>query len=753
MLDSVRPDFANSPASSLRPVYGYAPADVSASPAVTIVTPFRNTGAIFHETARSVLRQSLQQWEWLIVNDGSTDADALSILDRYRHVDERIRVIDLAQSRGPGAARNVGYEEANAPFVLQLDSDNLVEPTAAEKWLWYLATHEDAAFVKGWSVGFGAEEYLWKHGFHDGRAFLDRNMVDATALVRKSAHRRSGGYDASIRDGLEDWDFWLRCASAGLWGATVPEFLDWYRRRASHADRWKDWDNGDRQASFRGRLMERYPALWNGRFPRLPDRHDLPNETVPHDLPLENRLEKHRPRVLLVVPWLTWGGSDTWNLSVVEALTRAGWDVSIATTLPDDDVRASSFGLHTPDIFFLPRFLRVADQPRFLRYLIQSRSIDVVLITHSELGYMLLPYLRAHCRGTAFVDYCHMEEKAWRNGGYPRLSVEYQGQLDMSIVSSEHLRDWMVHRGAARENIEVGYTNVDVEAYRPEPAARAVVRTQLRLGASVPTLLYPARLCAQKQPRVFAGTIQVLVRRGVDFAAIVAGDGPDMAWLRDFLQRNNLDRHVRVAGAVSAERMAQLYCASDVLFLPSAWEGISISIYEAMASGLAIVAAAVGGQHELVTAECGVLLPHSDEQMEVAAYADTLAALLAAPGRVRSMGDAGRRRVVEHFAIERMHERMLALLTTARQRHGTDPRPVPPESLAAAWAAQAVECVRLQRLSDQLWAERRHDSLAVRAYQAFSRRFQPLYERGVEQGWDWLPRLRTRVKLSLLGRA
>jgi glycosyltransferase involved in cell wall biosynthesis len=289
MVDSVKPDFANSPASSLRPVYGYAPAYGSALPAVTIGTPFRDTGAIFHETARSVLRQSLQQWEWLIVNDGSTDVHALPILDCYRHVDERIRVIDVPHTRGPGAARNAGYEEARAPFVLQLDSDNLVEPTAAEKWLWYLATHEDAAFVKGWSVGFGAEEYLWRHGFHDGQAFLDRNLVDATALVRKSAHRRAGGYDASIQDGLEDWDFWLRCANAGLWGDTVPEFLDWYRRRESHAHRWKNWDNGDRQASFRMHLMERYPALWNGCFPRLPERQDQSHETVLHEQRTGNR--------------------------------------------------------------------------------------------------------------------------------------------------------------------------------------------------------------------------------------------------------------------------------------------------------------------------------------------------------------------------------------------------------------------------------------------------------------------------------
>ena len=94
-------------------------ADPAAPPAVTIVTPFYNTGAIFHETARSVFRQSFQQWEWLIVNDGSTRPEALAILDEYRHLDDpRIRVIDLPTNQGPSAARNRAFREARASYIV-----------------------------------------------------------------------------------------------------------------------------------------------------------------------------------------------------------------------------------------------------------------------------------------------------------------------------------------------------------------------------------------------------------------------------------------------------------------------------------------------------------------------------------------------------------------------------------------------------------------------------------------------------------
>ena len=184
MIDPQRPDYSNTPASDRRPPFVYALADARVEPVVSIVTPFFNTGALFHETARSVFRQSLQQWEWLIVNDASTKAAALEVLAQYRDRDDRIRVIDLAANGGPSRARNVGYAAVRTPYVLQLDSDNLLEPTAAEKWWWYLQSHSRAAFVKGFSVGFGAQTYLWRDGFHNPGAFLTSNPVDATSMVR-----------------------------------------------------------------------------------------------------------------------------------------------------------------------------------------------------------------------------------------------------------------------------------------------------------------------------------------------------------------------------------------------------------------------------------------------------------------------------------------------------------------------------------------------------------------------------------------
>ena len=110
-------------------------------------------------------------------------------------------------------------------------------------------------------VGFGAETYLWTSGFHEGPAFLSANRVDMTSLIRRDVHRAVGGFDESIRGGLEDWEFWLRCADAGFWGGTLPEYLDWYRRRPSHGDRWENWDGGERERRFARDLRSRFPRL------------------------------------------------------------------------------------------------------------------------------------------------------------------------------------------------------------------------------------------------------------------------------------------------------------------------------------------------------------------------------------------------------------------------------------------------------------------------------------------------------------
>ncbi len=708
MIDPRRPDFENTPADPRRAGFVYRPEGEPGQPAVSVVTPFFNTPpSVFEQTACTVFRQSLQNFEWIIINDGSTDREALAGLDRLRGSDPRVRVLDLASNSGPSAARNAGFAAARAELVFQLDADDLIEPTALEKLAWFLHSNPQYSFAHGFEVGFDAQRYLYPLGFNDGPAFLRECLCGGHAvMVRRDAHASVGGCDETIRGGMEDWEFWLRCADAGMWGATVPEYLSWYRRRENHGAAWENWDGAERQQRFTRLLRERFPDLFAGRFPSPDPQPPLPYESIRERAPFVNPLARAAPRVLMILPWLRMGGADRWNLDLTRLLAQRGFEVTICTTLENEDPWLPAFAEFTPDVFSLHRIARPADHPALVRHLVESRRPDAVLISNSEFGYRLLPYLRAHCPGPAYLDYNHMEEEYWNNGGHPRSGAGWQSLLDLSVVSSDHLRGWMASRGAERERIEVCYTSIDADAWRPMPDERRRIRRELGVSDGQCLILFSGRLCAQKQPRVLAGAIKRLAARTSAFVAIVVGDGEDRPWLERFIETNGLGDRLRLLGERPADEMPAINAACDVFFLPSQWEGIALSVYEAMATGLTVVGAVVGGQAELVTPDTGILIEKGTEEEEAERYADALERLVRDPAARARMGSAARERVRERFRLEDAGDRMVELFELARRRRAESPRPAIDAALARELATQAVESTRVARLAEWLWRER-----------------------------------------------
>jgi glycosyltransferase involved in cell wall biosynthesis len=666
------------------------------------VTPFFNAGLLFHETAESVFRQSLQQWEWIIVDDCSDSAESTEILRLYAGKDPRVRTLRGESRGGPAAARNVGVRAARAPYVAFLDADDLLEPTALEKWLWFLDCHSQYGMVKGYQIGFGAQEYVWRDGFHCGAAILERNPIQTASMIRREIYLAAGGMDENIRGGMEDWDFWLRCADAGHWGSTIPEVLDWYRRRASHGDGWEDWDAGDKQAAFLGKLRSRYPRLYAGGFPEPALTYPQAYAELPTGPRFENRLRSAPgiERVLIIVPHLAIGGSDQVTLDLISALvSEHGWEVTVAATIPGAHPWRHRFEALTPDVFTLDTFLGLRDYPRFLTYLIRSRSVNAVLVTHSQLGYQLLPYLRAECPGVRCYDYVHIDEPGWKQGGYPAYSIAYRSFLDRTVASSRHVADWMIERGGDGSKISVVTTNVDSECWRRDRFEPAALRRKWDVPEGAPVILFVGRLCDQKQPHVLAAALRALHDRGMRFVCLVAGDGEQGPWLERFVVKHQLSE-VRLIGSRSIEEIRELLALSDLFFLPSKHEGISLALYEAMAMEVVPVAADVGGQKELVTPDCGVLIPPGDDQAN--AYADEMASLLADDARRSAMAKAARHRIVGHFQLHEMGRQMAEILRGERDGPAFDlDRAF--RSFAPAYAREIIEQRRVETIAEQQW--------------------------------------------------
>jgi glycosyltransferase involved in cell wall biosynthesis len=396
-------------------------------------------------------------------------------------------------------------------------------------------------------------------------------------------------------------------------------------------------------------------------------------------------------QIVCLYPWLAMGGADKFNHDMLAGLAERGWRATIVTTRPSPHPWRAAFEELTDEIVDLTTY-SPADYPEQLLRIIRTRAADCLFISHSQLGYDLLPFLRAQMPELVYVDYCHLVDPNTR-GGYPYMSLSRAGTLDLQIVSSQALKRWMCERGGASERIAVCTTNIDADVWNPARYDRKALRASLQIPEDARVVMYAARLERQKQPLLALSVLREMLAALPNTYALIAGDGSFAGYLRRRLRHNGLQGRVRMLGATSNQRVRELLAASDLFFLPSQAEGISLAIYEAMAMRVVPISAAVGGQAELVTPDCGVLVERGPD--ERAAYIAALERLLCEPELANRMGQAARQRVCEEFRLEQMSMRLSGLLEQARLLHQARPRK--PIDAATGYASARAAVAGAQR--------------------------------------------------------
>jgi glycosyltransferase involved in cell wall biosynthesis len=725
MIDYKNPDYSESPGSK-EPLRTYVKdRSHSACVDVSIITPYFNAGDCFLETVHSVQAQSLQNWEWVVVDDGSDDQRSLRLLSDVVSEDPRIKVIRQANA-GPSSGRNTSFRNTSGRYVCLLDSDDLLEPTYLEKCVWFLESNPEFAFCNTYSVVFGAAEYLWTTGFERGDKLLQANSGPPISVIRRAAYEACGGFDESIRFGHEDWDFWLAMAKAGFWGYTIAEFLQWYRKRNDGRFE-QNVRIGITEDVFRQKMREKYDGL-RAIFPSPKRSHPAPYETIETHSFVSNCLAKNPSgrRILYIVPWMVTGGADRVNLDLIEGLTARGHEVTVCATLSADHNWEHQFSCFTPDIFVLPNILRASDYPRFLAYLVRSRKIDTVLVTHSTIGYQLLPYLRAVSPDVAFLDMCHVEETQWLNGGHPRFGIGYQDVLDLNIVTSLHLAEWMENRGAEGERIRVLYTGVRTSKTEQPEKVRSAVRSELNIPEDMPVIVFAGRICEQKRPVLLADILKVARDQGLRFRAIIIGEGELKGQLENLQDKYQLTDRVRILAAVSHQRWLDILVASDIFLMPSQYEGISIALLEALIAGVVPVVAQVGGHKEIITPKAGVLIAQGDN--EIQDYADAIRRLLTYPEELRQMSMECKAMGSSKLSWDNMIANFLALLDEAHRLKISHPRHSIGPGLGLELASLALECKRLSDAVDWLWNANPNPIVPNASPSAVSRSAQALSE-------------------------
>lgn len=195
-----------------------------------MIIPCYNLGQYLDEAVGSVLSQTYQDFEIVIVDDGSTDPFTQTLLADYRR--PRTRVITVPHG-GLATARNVAIANSSGEYLCALDADDRLAASFLEKTVRVLDEDPSVTFVSSWLRMFGEEEWDWTPERCDLPTLLWEDSVLTASLVRRGAVLAVGGYDTAMPvQGDEDWDLWLTLVERGYRGVLLREVLFDYRRRA-----------------------------------------------------------------------------------------------------------------------------------------------------------------------------------------------------------------------------------------------------------------------------------------------------------------------------------------------------------------------------------------------------------------------------------------------------------------------------------------------------------------------------------------
>src|SRR5438067_5760739 len=162
----------------------------SGPPIVSVIITCYNLGEYLDEAVDSILAQTYQDFEILIVDDGSTDPATQALLADYRR--PNTRVIRIGHC-GVAAARNVGIANVASPYICAMDADDRFDPSYLEKAVPILEHDPSLTFVSCWLATFGDEEWVWKPERTDLPTLLWEDTVLTASLVRREAVLAVGG--------------------------------------------------------------------------------------------------------------------------------------------------------------------------------------------------------------------------------------------------------------------------------------------------------------------------------------------------------------------------------------------------------------------------------------------------------------------------------------------------------------------------------------------------------------------------------
>ncbi|MEM9886223.1 MAG: glycosyltransferase family A protein [Bacteroidota bacterium] len=188
------------------------------NPLISVLTPAYNREKYIGEAIESVQQQTMDEWEMIVIDDGSTD-QTVEIVKAYQAKDKRIILLQNTENQGISATRNHGLAHVKGKYIAMLDSDDLCLPQRFEQQFSFLEAHPEIAVLGAWSELIGIKDHQFTPEEKDTqlrlRSLYRCPMVHSSTMIRTSILqaanlRYNKDYPAS-----NDYDFWVRLLPYG----------------------------------------------------------------------------------------------------------------------------------------------------------------------------------------------------------------------------------------------------------------------------------------------------------------------------------------------------------------------------------------------------------------------------------------------------------------------------------------------------------------------------------------------------------
>lgn len=566
------------------------------SPLVSVIIPYYNLAATIDETLQSLDCQTFKDFETILVNDGSTDSVSIKKLKQIKKSRPDLMIINQA-NQGVAATRNNGIGHSEGKYIICLDSDDILLPTYIEKVVIELETNPDVSVVTSYMEMFGVKNEIYKHAKYDPLELFKNNMVITAAGFRKKVWELSGGYKSKI--GYEDWEYWINLAEYGFWAKQIAEPLFKYRIAMQSryvGDKNIHWDNIKKIHALHPKFKLKIKSILN-------KRKYISNITSPESafINLNNKtqynlVDSGRNSILIAMPWMTFGGAETLILNFCREIKDV-YNLHFITGLKSENEWEYKFKEISPFVYHLSNLFDSEDlYLEFISNYISTHNINVLHMVHTDFVFKMLPEIKKRHPQLKIVITMFND----RVPHYFKPSIELNEYVDIYASDNSATANHYKQKLPGRKTVLTIPNGIDCyDIFNPTLFDRKAERTNLGLSENDIAVFFIGRLSEEKNPDVFLNAAKEVLGNNKKPAVkfFVIGDGA---------MRLVIEKQIASIGSKNIKYLgyqtdiARFLSAADIFVLPSSIEGFPLSILEAMAMKVVVVASDVGAVSDVL---------------------------------------------------------------------------------------------------------------------------------------------------------